>query len=717
MNIRFIKEIEVKKTVFVMLLFLSSFYTNAQQINSLLQESGNSAERFPVFPDCVNLQSEALESCFYNQVQDFVFQNFEIPEHLVQSDFQGAVKVLFEVDNTGVFKVIYVDAIDQELIKETRRVFAELPKIQPSTYNGIPTYNKFTMTIAIPLKSREEVVAETLEKAEFLPSSNKKVTELDSIVYKKFNNPEFDSHLNVPFSHSYYAQFDASLNQVGSNNHTASKPYTYTEVSKYYDLRGANEKLKKNVSGWWARKLWNESTVAIQGEDYWFTVNPIFDLQLGKATQTEASYTYVNTRGINFRGGIGKQLNFTTTIFESQGRFADYYNRYAESIKPDGGNPAIIPGIGIAKDFKTDSYDFPLAEANLTFAPSKHIDMQLGYGRNFIGDGYRSLLESDGASPYPYFKLNTNFWKIKYTNTYMWLKDVRPDATLERTYATKFMANHYLSWNVSNRLNLGFFESVIWTNTNERGFDMSFVNPIIFYRAVEFASSARTGNALLGLTYKYKWSNKINLYGQFVLDEFSLGDVKKRDNSWKNKYGYQLGIKYFDAFKVDNLLLQLEYNHVRPYVYSHSAPITNYGHNNQSIGHQWGGNFKEFIAIARYHKGRYFADAKITMGTRGLDFDSADDGFNYGGNIYKDYDENRPFDSGVKVGQGNKTAVFIADFQGGYLVNPATNLKLFGSYIYRTFDPSKNTATAFNESTTWFTLGLRADIFNWYFDY
>jgi hypothetical protein len=32
---------------------------------------------------------------------------------------------------------------------------------------------------------------------------------------------------------------------VGSNNHTASKPYTYAEVSKYYDLKGINEKLKK----------------------------------------------------------------------------------------------------------------------------------------------------------------------------------------------------------------------------------------------------------------------------------------------------------------------------------------------------------------------------------------------------------------------------------------------------------------------------------------
>jgi hypothetical protein len=74
---------------------------------------------------------------------------------------------------------------------------------------------------------------------------------------------------------------------------------------------------------------------------------------------------------------------------------------------------------------------------------------------------------------------------------------------------------------------------------------------------------------------------------------------------------------------IDNLLLQLEYNHVRPYVYSHSVPITNYGHNNQSIGHQWGGNFKEFIAIARYHKGRYFADAKLLQ-VLGLDFDTVD---------------------------------------------------------------------------------------------
>ncbi|SEP32921.1 protein involved in gliding motility RemB [Flavobacterium sp. CF108] len=675
------------------------------------------SEQFPIFPHCENLQSKNLENCFYREVQNFVYDNFQIPENLKQNNYKGEVKVLFEVDANGEFKVIYVNAADDLLVEEAKRVFGKFPKIKPSTYNGKPTYSKYTISIDIPLKSADQIAAEALAASEIEKPIEKPMTELDSIVYKKYNMPEFESHLNIPFSHSYYAQFDGAMNQVGSNNHTASKPYTYAEVSKYYNLKAVNESLQKKVSGWWGRKLWNENLVQIQGEDYWLALNPILDLQMGKASDLDASYSYVNTRGLNFRGGLGKQINFTTTIFESQGRFAGYYNDYAETLKPSGGNPAIIPGMGIAKRFKTDAYDFPLAEANITFAPSKIFDLQLGYGRNFIGDGYRSLLETDGASPYPYFKINTTFWKIKYTNTYMWLKDVRPDVTVDRTYASKYMANHYLSWNVSNKLNLGFFESVVWTDTNNRGFDVNFVNPIIFYRSVEFASSSRSGNALLGMTSKYKWNNNVNLYAQFLLDEFSIGDMKSGDQSWKNKFGYQLGAKYYNAFHVKDLLLQLEYNHVRPYVYSHSDPITNYGHNNQSIGHQWGGNFEEFMAIGRYHKGRLFADAKFTVGKRGLDFDTAENSYNYGGNIYKDYDLNRPYDTGVKVGQGNKTSIFIADIQGGYLINPITNLKLFGSFIYRNFDPTQETATTFKQSTTWFTIGLRSDIFNWYFDY
>ena len=93
------------------------------------------------------------------------------------------------------------------------------------------------------------------------------------------------------------------------------------------------------------------------------------------------------------------------------------------------------------------------------------------------------------------------------------------------------------------------------------------------------------------------------------------------------------------------------------------------------------------------------------------------DNNNYGSNIYISYNDRRPFDSNVVVGQGNKTSVFIADLEAGYLINPNTNMKLFGSLIYRSFNPLQDTPVYIKENTTWFSLGLRCDVFNWYFDY
>lgn len=692
---------------------------------SIIGYSQKKSETFPVFKECNEVEVNGLEGCFYITLEQFVYDNFVMPQEIVDKDYKGEVIALFEVDTLGVFKVIYIDAISESLKKETKSVFDKLPKVKPATHSGKSTYSKYTLRIAIPLedpslKNKEELLESKRDKTNAkLIDNSKELDEFEAVskAYTEFKNPNFSSDLNIAFSHQNYYNFEALMNQVGSNNHTATKPYSYDEVAKYYDFQAAQNEVLKGKTSWWGRKFWNENLVAIQGEEYWFSLNPILDLRGGKDLDSKLSNTFVNTRGLHVQGGLGKNLTFTSSIYESQGRFADYYNNYASSIRPSGGNPAIIPGVGIAKQFRTDAYDFPLAEANLKYKPSKMIDLQLGYGRNFIGDGYRSLLQSDATSPYPYFKINTTFWKIKYTNTYMWLKDVRPEVTSEGSYATKYMASHYLSYNVSKRLNIGLFENVVWSNTNDRGFDVNFVNPIIFYRAVEFSSSSKSGNAVLGATAKYKWNNQLNFYSQFLLDEFAIGDVKAGKKSWRNKFGYQIGLKYYDAFKVKNLMLQMEYNHVRPYVYSHSNPLTNYGHNNQSMGHAWGGNFKELIGIARYFKGRYYGEAKVTLGQRGLDLNTATDNFNYGGNIYLNYDDNRPFDTGVAVAQGNKVNVMIAELQLGYVINPSSNMKLFGTALFRNFDPKIQTANTIKSNTTWLSVGLRADLFNWYFDY
>src|SRR5690606_29418160 len=160
----------------------------------------------------------------------------------------------------------------------------------------------------------------------------------------------------------------------------------------------------------------------------------------------------------------------------------------------------------------TDAYDYPVAEAYLSYTPAPFLNLQFGHGKNFIGDGYRSLFMSDVASPSPFLKLNTSFWKIKYTNTWMWLRDVRPEVTEDGAYLTKYMATHYLSWSLFRRFSPVLLESVCWSKTCNSRFVIYCLNPINFYGAIEYETGQGAGSAILGLSGKYKWNDNIHLY-------------------------------------------------------------------------------------------------------------------------------------------------------------------------------------------------------------
>ena len=668
------------------------------------------SQKYPVFKECNAVEISELPICFNNEVKKAIVSEFKMPEIINQDKYEGTINVVFLVNTLGNFKVIYVNSPYQELKDEVQRVFKTLPQITPASYNNHAIEMQFVFPIQIPLENNKpsEIIKE--ENNFELQQLN---TEFEATVPKTTQFPEHKSELNIPYTTAEYNTYDYYLNKA-ANSHTAVKPYVYSEVSKYIDLDTQKNKLITPKNTWFGKKLLNEHMAFVKGKDFWFTADPMVDLQLGR--DSEGINTYNNTRAIQINGGIGKNLYFSTSFYESQGRFAKYFNEYAESIKPDGGNPAIIPGRGIAKQFGTDAYDYPVAEAYLSYTPSKNFNLQFGNGKNFIGDGYRSLFISDVASPYPFFKISTNFWKIKYTNLFMVMQDVRSELTEDGAYKQKYMAIHYLSWNVSKKINLGLFEAVIWDDANDRGFDINFLNPLIFYTAVEFSTGSRAGNSLLGASLKYKMNDNISFYSQLLLDELKPSELFSSNGWWANKYGIQAGVKYHNAFQIENLYLQAEYNSVRPFTYSHDELNYNYGHNNQPLAHLWGSNFREAIGIARYTKDRWYANAKLLLGKKGFDYTDGSDTASYGGDIYRDNDD-RVSDYGNNIGQGNTAKIFVADFQVGYLVNPATNLKLFGGVTYRDFNPSVPTDTFDATNTVWVSFGLRTDVFNWYTDF
>ena len=702
------------KKLLLLLPFLFAFLTITAQI-----------EKPPIYLGCENENIQNLESCFNTKLKSDIIKEFQVPEIVNEDNYKGTVKVVFIVNKKGEFEVLYVNAMYNELEEEVKRIFQKLPNILPATYNGRPIDMRYIIPISIPLDSKpEEITYQSpkstppviiAKKTEVDPTTTIQYVNIpDTLDYRKSSLfPEFQSELNIPFTHQQYDEMIYFLDK-GENTHTASKPFLYNEVRSFVNLEEKRNAILKDKKTWAGRKLFNEHLFLVRGKNYWFTTNLVWDLQLGK-DNSDVDFTYNNTRGLQIQGALGKKFSFSTSFYESQGRFAEYVNNENKRISPVIGANAIVIGRGKAKGLDEGGFDYPVAEAYLSYTPNEFFNFQFGNGKNFIGDGYRSFFLSDVASPYPFFKISTQFWKIKYTNLWMWMDDIRSVSSGDGTNFRKYVAMHHLSWNVTKKLNIGLFESVITNEDSYDGFDISFFNPIIFFRAVEFSNGGdHSGNVQIGLNAKYRLNDNISFYNQFLIDEMTVSEVFGGNGYWGNKFALQVGAKYYNAFKIDNLMLQGEFNWARPYTFSHGTVELNSGHYNQPISHLWGANFWETIGIARYSKNRWFANAKIIIGKKGFDFEGSN--VSYGGDIYRSYD-NRFSDIGNDVAQGNTTDIFIGDIQAGYVLNPVSNLQLFGGFTYRSFTPSQSGNVVTEDNTTWFTIGIKSDLFNWYFDF
>lgn len=191
---------------------------------------------------------------------------------------------------------------------------------------------------------------------------------------------------------------------------------------------------------------------------------------------------------------------------------------------------------------------------------------------------------------------------------------------------------HVLSWNVTPSINLNIFETVIWDavdSLSKRTFDVNYLNPVIFFRPVEYAVGS-PDNVLVGFGAKFKIWRQNYLYGQFVLDEFKLDEIMK-GGWWANKYAFQAGIRSFWGDRRP-LMLQLEFNRIRPYTYTHTYPLQNYGHLADALAHPMGANLREAIAVARWKLNpRWSVHITASCAVQGTD----STGVNLGANIYK----------------------------------------------------------------------------------
>lgn len=478
----------------------------------------------------------------------------------------------------------------------------------------------------------------------------------------------------------------------------------YKDISREAPIHG------KAFSNWVNRKLFYERFIFLKKEGFTLAIDPMVAFEGGKqfllnnegGTDEDAvRNTWLNTRGVNIDGTIGKQVAFHSAFFESQAVLPGWADRQTRELR-------VVPGQAMYKNFKDTGFDFAFAEGHVSYSPSRYFNFRLGHGKNFIGDGYRSLLLSDVAFNYPYLAINTRVWNIEYVNIYSQLQDIRIPTGDWKPWHKKYTTTHYLSWHILPWLTAGLFESIVWQasdSTGARGFDVNYLNPVIFYRPVEF-SLGSPDNALLGASLRFTIMKRNMLYMQLMLDEFKLEHVMKGDGWWANKHGFQVGMKSFDPFGIKNSYFQAEYNHVRPYTYAHNTSIQNYGHYSQPLAHPQGANFREMVVIADKRVDRYRFGYKLVYVTYGADTA----GLSYGHDIYRSYyDFVNEF--GNQIGQGLKTTIVEHDLNFGWIVNPTTNLTLSAGVTYRQEKASGNDRNVL----VW--LGIRSEVFNRYYDF
>lgn len=507
---------------------------------------------------------------------------------------------------------------------------------------------------------------------------------------------------------STFAQQNSQLNRewsLGQDStlHFNFKPYILSPTHQVIDTS------KRLLT----RKFFSESLILVNdtAHKFYLTIDPLLNFEGGiDAVDTTGEKLYKNTRGFLVRGDINKKFAFESSFYETQSNFVQYIDDYIAGTGSVNFGTAIVPGQGRPKVFNTNGYDYAMASGYISYSPSKIINVQLGHGKHFIGDGYRSLLLSDNSYNYPYARITTTYKNFQYTNLYtsfMNMTDggVKTPLNIERIFQKKVGSFQMLSANLFERLTLGLFQGMIWEasdSTNRQHVNFNTFDPVIGVNSAVYGLHNKN-NVLLGATFKFKITHSISVYGQYMLDDVTSGDVK---SDVRKKNGYQVGFKYFDVFRIKNLHVQAEYNTVRPYAYATENPSQSYTHFSQALAHPLGANFNEMVGFVNYRFRRFFVELKVNYAVKGIDSSSA----NFGGNIFKS--DNIVSNYGVvTTTQGVKTTTLYQDFHMGLLVNPATNFNVFLGLSNRVFVTDKTTNTRF------IYFGIRTSLSNFYYDF
>lgn len=227
--------------------------------------------------------------------------------------------------------------------------------------------------------------------------------------------------------------------------------------------------------------------------------------------------------------------------------------------------------------------------------------LALTAGRNPVYQGFGfidRLYLSHNTVPFDFLKLDLAYKAVTYSFLY---GSIRGDS-LGTPLDAKNIATHRLDVSFGNSFRMGLFESVIISNSP---FSFTFLNPISFLTSAELSKASQSGdnnanNSILGLDAFIIPVKDLAFQGSFLVDDLEFSTLFKDNAQVTNKFAWQLGGLWSNAFTLPNLDMRIEYTLLEPYVYSHVSNKSTYTNWDLPLGHHLEPNSDEIAVRFNY---------------------------------------------------------------------------------------------------------------------
>ncbi len=284
------------------------------------------------------------------------------------------------------------------------------------------------------------------------------------------------------------------------------------------------------------------------------------------------------------------------------------------------------------------SKTFDNYEGYLRYAPAKDwLGLTIGREALSFGTGYidKLFLSNKNSAPFDFLKLDIHYKKVRYS---FFHSSVTGSDSAGVQLESKYFVLHRLELGpfFNNTFKLGFNEMLIYSNVP---INFAFLNPISFLTSADLNTELPgddANNTLLGIDMQFYPVKNLSFQGSFLIDDLNfetLGSDSTKGND--NKFGFQGGFNWQNAFTVPNLSFTYEFTRLNPFVYSHRQVNNSYTNWNLPLGHALNPNSDEHALKLGFNFGSrlYLAFTFKRQRTGENYYDSLGNFINVGSNI------------------------------------------------------------------------------------